>query len=246
MKKGTLTHGEARQIIQNRYQIEDGCRKAYQIAAGLEHPLLPDGWDDADAWALAKELAVIMGHLKRAAFARGLEHAIKHSGERYGHTGKGGFPGENDLFEETKLPNPYKQPEIPEGLWAEVLHFAVLAAQAAPDWLLRNHGNFAALEELLTELAMTEHGPMTRFDYVLGNLPEPSGAWADFTDPGASWPGNTPCCGALLQAAERLKSEELHSQAEHFHRNEILLFGYLAQADSLYLHQAGAAPENIS
>ena len=224
MKKAPLTHGEALETIQNRYRIEEKTREARKRALGLDTALPPD------AGALAQDLSRLIGQLKRASFARGLKRTLGQSGEP---AKPDAFPSANDPLEMVKLPQPYQPPETHEKACAEILYCAIRIAQSAPEWVHPERGTFSALETLF-EPAVTEYGVAVRFDSILRKIPQ---VFAENPENGEIWYGKE-----LVDAANRVKSEEMRTNVSDFFREDVVLFRYVAQAVSLYLKEAGFQP----
>lgn len=161
-----VTFGVAATLAHHREQLERKCTDIERLLAGRKQPLLPEGWTDEDAWQLAGALAKRMAQMKR------VQDTVFDETNPY--------PEDDALLEDIPYynpyvgpysdENPYAPPEIPVALWAEVLHYGILAVAGNPDFCFPSHGTFGDLEDLFLRISRSGSGPVPAFGYVFDQL----------------------------------------------------------------------------
>lgn len=263
MNTPKITFGVANTIEHHQRQLERKVQEIHAVLSGRSQPMLPKGWTDKDAWALAWDLANLMTLVKRVSKTVFDE--------------ENPYPDEDTPLEDIPYYNPYFQPEdgLPEdplGLWAEVLHCGILAAAGNPDFCFSSKGTFADLEDLFLGTLRSGGGPVLQFSIILDQLQESLSAdrfkklqEMDFGPEPPSfkeakdsdeknhqeviyawwqewkWLCHYPCRTELQKAIQEIQSEERYGQVMDFVQYEVGLSDLLRQAISLYLYQAGVS-----
>lgn len=258
-----LTFGVLKTMTQHRAQLERKVKEIRGMLAGRGTPLLPKNWTDEDAWQLAGALAQLMRQLTL------FDQTVFDENNPYpSHdTPLENIPYYNPITAEPGE-DPTTPPEIPLELWTEVLHCGILVAAARKNFdgtfsdleelFLRTtpHGNGVMLNfdyeldllgEILSEdyqkqLDEFEFGPEPpSFDPPESTIEEAlqagiTAGWEEW-----DWLKRYPCRDALLQAIERIQSDDLHSRATNFITWDIGMCDRLRQAVDLYLFEDGVS-----
>lgn len=260
-----LTFGTVSSMHIHRQQLErklDGIRADL---AGRSQPLLPKGWNDEDAWQLARELSSLMAQVYN------LQKTVFDENNPY--------PENDTLIEEICYYNPYFQdenpfqpPELPQALWTEVLHCGILIAASSPSFCFLSSGTFDDLEKLFLGTLRSGAGPILQFRPIMdhvesaladGRLKHLEGFGFGPTPPVFDPPQDTeershqdaieayweewdwlnrfPCGSELRASIQALRADGNDSKMQNFIEYYIGLEDLLRQAVDLYLYQKGVS-----
>lgn len=260
-----LTFGVASSMAQHREQLERKCQEISQMLSGRTQPLLPEDWTDEDAWKLAGVLAELMGRVKRVRHTVFGEenpypsHDTPLEDIRYYNP----YNRDGDAFTPPDLPVELWTEVLHCGILivADNMDFCFPSKGTFADLEELFHGffwfdgepipNFGyKVDWLEAELSEERCRKLKEqdFDPEPPQFNEPKDPWEE-TMQGAvyrewqeqAWLSRFPCLDDLLQAIERINSEDLHSRAMDFINDEIGRENLLCQAVDLYLYQSGAS-----
>ena len=259
-----LTFGTVQTMSHHRHQLERKIESIRYSLAGRSHPLLPENWEDEDAWKLARDLSALMVriyHLNKTVFDE-----------------NNPYPDNDTPLEEIRYYNPYfpdedpfLPPELPQGLWTHILNCGILIVAGNPSFCFPSSGTFADLENLFLGTLRSGAGPVLQFNSVLDQIqsslsnglerlqgldfgPEPpvfapptntdekahqdalQACWEEW-----NWLCHFPCRPELLTSIMHLQSDENFSQVQNFIECYVGLEDLLRPAIDLYLYQKGVS-----
>ena len=269
MKQGEkkLTFGAVNTIAHHRDQMDRKCQEIGWMLTGREQPLLPKDWTDEDAWKLAGSLAKLMAQVKRARMTVFDEKNPYPSHDTPLEDIPYYNPYNLDPGEDPTTPPDIPIELWTEVLHCGILAAAGKPDFCFPSrgtfadlenlflGITRSGGgpvvNFGyVLDQLQSSLTEENYQELKELDFgpVPPSFREPKDSmeesnqvyiearWHEW-----AWLNRFPFRDTLLQAIERVWSDELYDPAMRFINNEIGLGDGLRLAIDLYLYQAGAS-----